>query len=70
MRLAADLDENLAVAGLFHNRDMLFITGIYGVRNEFLHLFTAAHDGNLRVNHLVDDVAAMAASIKNCSHKS
>ena len=68
MRDASHFHLYLAVADLCHHRYMLFVACVNSIRNEFLHLFAAAYNWNFGVNHLVDDIAAMAAFIKLCSH--
>jgi hypothetical protein len=43
---------------------MLFNAGINSAWNKFLHLFAAANYRNLLINYFLNDVTAMAASIK------
>ena len=50
------------------NRDMLFTACIHRIRNQFLHLFTAADHRNLGIHNLHDYIAAMTASVKLCCH--
>ena len=54
--------------GLKDYRYVLFVACIHSVRNKLLHLLAAAYDWNFRVNHLVDDIAAMTALVKFCCH--
>jgi hypothetical protein len=68
MRDAADVDPDSAVINAGDDWDMLFSTCVYGIRYEFFHLFSTAHDRNLGVDKLDDYIAAMAAFIKSCSH--
>ena len=68
MRFTTDLHAYLAMIYLAYNRYVFFVTGIDRVGNQLLHLFSATYDWNLGVNHLVNDIAAMAAFIKFCCH--
>ena len=68
MRDAADVDPDSAVINAGDDWDMLFSTCVYGIRYEFFHLFSTAHDRNLGVDKFNDYIAAMAAFIKSCSH--
>lgn len=68
MRDASDLDLDPAVIDAGYYRYMLLVACIHCVRDEFLHLFSAAHDRDLGINHLDDDVAAMAAFVEFHSH--
>jgi len=65
---ASDLDLDPAVVDACYDRYMLFVACIHCVRDELLHLFSAAHNRNLGINHLDDDVAAMAAFVEFYSH--
>ena len=47
MSCAAYLDFDSAVIQTGDNRNMLFVACIYGVRNKFFHLLSAAHYRNL-----------------------
>jgi hypothetical protein len=68
MRYAADVDPDSAVINAGDDWNMLFSACVYGIRHEFFHLFSTAHDRHLGVDELDDYIAAMAAFIKFCSH--
>lgn len=65
---ASDFDLDPAVVDACYDRYMLFVACIHSVRDELLHLFSAAHNRNLGINHLDDDVAAMAALVEFHCH--
>lgn len=65
---ASDLDLDPAVVDAGYYRHMLFVACIHCVRDELLHIFSAAHDRNLGINHLDDDIAAMRAFVEFYSH--
>lgn len=47
---------------------MLFAAGFYGVRLESLHFLTTTHHGNTCVVNHTNQIAAMTADIKLCTH--
>ncbi len=65
---ASDLDLDPAVVDACYDRYMFLVACIHGVRDELLHLFSAAHDRDLGINQLDDDVAAMAAFVEFHCH--
>ena len=69
-RMCYTTNLNLDLALIKHSnyRNMLLHTCVNGIGNQFFHLFAAAHNRDLTVNHLFDDIAAMTASIKFYSH--
>ena len=47
MKCASNFNLELAIVKSGHDRNMLFVACIYGVRNKFLHLLSAAYNRNL-----------------------
>ena len=47
MKCASYFNLELAIVKSGHDRNMLFVACIYGVRNKFLHLLSAAYNRNL-----------------------
>ena len=68
MRDAAHLHLHCTSIQECYLRNMLLITCIHRIRNQLLHLFTAAHHRDPRVHNLNDHIAAMTASIKFSFH--
>lgn len=51
-----------------NSRQMLFAASFYGVRLESLHFLTTTHHGNTCVVNHINQIAAMTADIKLCTH--
>ena len=58
----------VAIVDPSYDRNMFFVACVYGIRNEFLHLFTAAYDFYARIHNFVDYIAAYAAFVEFCCH--
>lgn len=64
MRFLADTDLQLVVITLQHDRQVILVLSVSGVRLQLLHLYATAFRHSAAINHLDDDVATHLAMIE------